>query len=60
MVIVKLMVVENFIYFDDEDKRHPSIRISLFGFKGTNKLSWAFMCLKTFFLIFYHQIFREA
>jgi hypothetical protein len=33
MVILKIMVVETFIYCNDEDKRHPSMRISLFGFR---------------------------
>jgi hypothetical protein len=38
MIISKMMVVETFIYFDDEEKRHPSKRISLFGYRQVNKL----------------------
>jgi hypothetical protein len=34
-----MIVVETFIYFDDEERRHPSRRISLFGYRLISKLS---------------------
>jgi hypothetical protein len=59
-VILRFLVVDAFIFFDDEDRRHPFRSILLFGFRWASKTFMSCHVFEVFFLSFLSPDFERS